>query len=63
MIVTNRSLELVEEFGMNVHPFEDWSGIQERVVFKYYSGEGGGHAVGPEELADLVAWLKQAVDS
>ena len=61
--VTNRSLELVKEFGMNVYPFEDSSFLKEAVVFKYYGGEGEGHAVGPEELRDLVGWLKQAVNT
>jgi hypothetical protein len=61
--VTNRSLALVQKFGMNVHPFKESSYLKEGVVFKYYSGEGEGHAVGPEELKDLVEWLKQAVAS
>jgi len=59
--VTNRSLELVKEFGMNVYPFDDSNYIKDGVVFKYYGGEGEGHAVGPEELKDLVEWLKRAV--
>jgi hypothetical protein len=63
MTVTDRSLELVTGFGMNVHPFEDSSYLKEGIVFKYYGGEGEGHAVGPEELKDLVEWLKQAVAS
>jgi hypothetical protein len=63
IVVTNRSLELVEEFGMNVYPFEDSVYLKEGIVFKYYSGEGEGHPVGPEELEDLVEWLKQTVFS
>jgi hypothetical protein len=63
MAVTNRSLELVKEFAMTVHPFQDSVYIKEGIVFRYYSGEGEGHAVGPEELKDLVGWLKQAIVS
>ena len=63
MTVTDRSLGLVKGFGMKVHSFEDSSYIKEGVVFKYYSGEGEGHAVGSEVLRDLIEWLKQAVDS
>jgi len=59
--VTNRSLELVKELGMNVYPFEDSSYVKDGVVFKYYRGEGEGHAVGSEELKDWVEWLKRAV--
>jgi len=59
--VTNQSLGLACEFGLTIHLFADTTYVKDGVVFKYYSGGGGGHAVGPEELTDLVDWLKQAV--
>jgi hypothetical protein len=59
--VTNQSLGLACEFGLTIHLFADTTYVKEGVVFKYYSGEGEGHAVGPEELRDLIEWLKQAV--
>jgi hypothetical protein len=62
-IVTNQSLGLACEFGLTIHLFADTTYVKDGVIFKYYSGEGEGHAVGPEELKDLVEWLKQAVDS
>lgn len=55
MTVTNRSLELVIEFGKTVHLFEDSNYVKDGIVFKYYGGEGEGHAVGPEELKELVS--------
>jgi hypothetical protein len=62
-IVTNQSLGLACEFGLTTHLFADTTYVKEGVVFKYYSDESEGHAVGPEELKDLVGWLKQAVAS
>jgi hypothetical protein len=61
MIVTNRSLELMIEFGNLVHLLADTEYVKDGVVFKYYGGEGEGHAVGPEELQDLIVWLQQAI--
>jgi hypothetical protein len=63
MSVTNRSLELITEFGKTVHLFQDSSYVKDGVVFKYYSGEGEGHAVGLEEVTDLITWLKKAIAS
>jgi hypothetical protein len=62
-IVTNRSLELVIEFGKTVHLFADTTYVDDGVVSKFYGGEGEGHAVGSEEVKDLIVWLKQAVAS
>jgi hypothetical protein len=62
VIVTQRSLDLVSGFGMKVHhPDQEFN--ESGIAFKTYRciGENKPHAVGPQDLGDLMIWLEQAM--